>query len=141
LTPDGAEALKDLLTAQVDTLKKLQLETNELGNDGVEKILEPFVDGNNVLEHLRLDENELDEGAIDALLNATFPNLRRLTLKDNMDLGDVDADQKAKLRSHFGRAKIYFDDDDCEEKDDEQETAEKPDAEVGDLADLFGKTL
>ena len=141
MTPDGAEALKELLATQLGSLKTLQLETNELGNDGVENILAPFADGNNVLEHLRLDENELDEGAIDAFLHTCIPKLRRLTLKDNMDLADADDDKKETLRSHFGGAKIYFDDDDGDEKEGEVTTVEEQDTTVGDLAALFGKTL
>ncbi|CAB9524954.1 Ribonuclease inhibitor [Seminavis robusta] len=128
VTPEGGEAMQEMLQQQAASLKELKLETNELGSDGVECILKCFADIDNPpLQHLRLDENELDEAAITALLDATFPNLRRLTLKDNMDLDELDDDKKAELRAHFSKARIYFDEE-VDGKEEDHEDA--PDAAV-----------
>ena len=129
--PDlGAEAMQELLTEIRGTLKVLKLETDELENDGVSKVLAPFNELRNVLNVLCLDENELDDGVVDALLGCNLPNLRRLSLKDNMELEELDDDKKEEIRAKFKGAKVAFDDD----EDDGDEDDEEPDADVDDLA-------
>lgn len=122
-----------MLREKLDTLKELKLETDEMENDGVEKIIGAF-NGDNCLEHLRLDENELDEGIVDILLDANLPKLRLLTLKDNMDLEEADDDQKEKIRNKFSGATVCIADDDEEAA---AEVVEKPDADVDALADAL----
>jgi Ran GTPase-activating protein (RanGAP) involved in mRNA processing and transport len=120
--PDGAEALNELLTKVKDSLKVLKLETDELETDGLGKIISAFDGSTNGLTHLHIDENELEEGAIDALLKSNLPNLRLLSMKENMDLEDVDDDKKQELRDKFPNARVFIEDsdegDDGEQADD-----------------------
>ena len=106
----------------------LSVETSELEDDGVSKIASAFSGVDNVVEELRLSENELEEGALDALIGASFPKLRLLSLKDNMELEDLE-DKKKEIRDKFPNAVVCIDDDD------EEEVAEQPDAAVDALAD------
>lgn len=129
--PDGAEVLGELLTKVASTLKVLGLETAELEDDGVGKIASAFAGVDNVVEVLRLAENELEEGALDALMDVDFPKLKLLSLKDNMELEELD-DKKKEIRDKFSNAVVCIDDD-----DEEIEIVEKPDEEVDALADAF----
>ena len=129
LGPDGAEVLGELLTKMASSLKVLGLETAELEDDGVEKIASAFAGVDNVVEVLRLAENELEEGALNALIGVDFPKLKLLSLKDNMELEDLD-DKKKEIKDKFSNAVVCIDDDD-------EEVVEKPDEEVDALADAF----
>ena len=128
LGPDGAEVLCELIGKMASSLKVLSVETSELEDDGVSKIASAFSGVDNVVEELRLSENELEEGALDALIGASFPKLRLLSLKDNMELEDLE-DKKKEIRDKFPNAVVCIDDDD------EEEVAEQPDAAVDALAD------
>ena len=121
--------MQELIKSNLSTLKILKLETNEMENDGVEKVLSAFNDESNVLTQLWLDENELSEDIVDTILSCKLPKLRRLSLKDNMDLEEVEDDKKDAIRKQFANAKVYFD-----EEDDEGDNEEQQDAEVDDLA-------
>ena len=72
-----------------------------------------------------------DEEAINALLASHLPCLKILSLRDNMDLEDVEDDKKNELREKFSKAKVYFEEDQSESEQ------EKKDAEVDDLAGLL----
>ena len=124
LGPDGAEALQEALKANLMSTKTLQFRTAELEDEGVASIVGAFEGEDNVLEVLRLDENELGEAALDALIGANFPNLRMLSLMENLDLEDFD-DKKQALRDKFPKARVCFDEDDQEE-----EVAEDKDDDV-----------
>ena len=117
----------------MSTLKELKLETNELENDGVEKIIGAFK-GENVLTTLILDSNELDDASIDILMEANLPKLRVLSLKDNMDLEEADDEKKDELRNKFPGASVLIADDD---KAPEADVVEKADADVDALADAL----
>lgn len=127
--PDGAENLQELLTYNLETLEILKVDLDELGTDGVSKVLAPFNDGNSALTQLWLDENELDEGVIDHILACNMPKLRRLSLTENMDLEDLDDDKKEEIRAKFLGTKVYFDEAEAKEGD-----QERPDETVDDLA-------
>lgn len=130
--PGGAAALRELLVEKRGTLKKLKLATDELEDDGVECIIASFEGGDNVLEELRLDENEL--GSLKAFMDAKLPNLRLLSIKENMELEELEDfdDWKQKLRDNFPKALVLIDDD-----DEEPTVQEEADAEVDALADAL----
>lgn len=137
LGPDGAEVVRELITAMASTLKVLNLETAELEDDGLCKIVSALSSVDNIVEELRLAENELEEVSLDVLIGATLPKLRLLSLKDNMELDDLD-DKKAELRSKFPNAVVCIDDDDEEEP---AVVVEVPDASVDALADQLAGML
>lgn len=130
LGPYGAESLAELVKANIGTLKTLKLETNELENDGVEKLLSVFCDDNNVLTELWLDENDLGEDIVSAILACKIPNLNRFSLRENPDLEELEDDKKEAVRKKFPNAKVFIDEEDDEGDGDEQ----KGDVAVDDLA-------
>ena len=136
LGPDGAEVLGELITKMATSLKVLSLETAELEDDGVGKIASALAGvGNNTIEVLRLGENELEKGSIDALLDVNLPKLKLLSLKDNMELEELD-EKKQEIKDKFSHATVCIDDDDNDEI-----IEEKPDEEVDALAAALGATL
>ena len=137
LGPDGAEVLGELLTKMAGTLKKLSLETAELEDDGVKKIVAAYegIEEKTVLEVLRLAENELEEASLDALMDLKLPKLRLLSLKENMELEDLD-EKKSEIKSKLAPAIVLIDDD-----DEEMEVQEEPDAEVDELANQLAGVL
>lgn len=135
--PDGAEVLAELLTKMAGTLKALSVETAELEDDGVQKIVAAYdgIEDKTVLEELILAENELEEASLDALMDLKLPKLRLLSLKENMELEDLD-DKKSEIKSKLAPAVVLIDDD-----DEEIEVQEQPDAQVDELADMIANVL
>mmetsp|Transcript_42401 Transcript_42401/g.102134 ORF Transcript_42401/g.102134 Transcript_42401/m.102134 type:complete len:451 (+) Transcript_42401:228-1580(+) len=137
LGPDGGEVLGELLTKMTGSLKVLSLETAELEDDGVKKIVAAYegIEDKTVLEVLRLDENELEEASLDALMDLKLPKLRLLSLKENIELEDLD-EKKSEIKSKLAPTFVLIDDD-----DEEMEVQEEPDAEVDELADQLAGVL
>lgn len=111
LEAEGAQILADFLQSQATSVVCLTLDCNELGDEGVSILMEPFSACRNSLELLSLNTNEIEDGGAAALVHTSFPNLKHLSLDDNMDV------PKAPLRSRFGTA-VYFGEDDDEEDQD-----------------------
>lgn len=110
---EGARILADYLQSRGTTIKCLHVNFNEIGDEGVAILLEPFCAIKNVLEELSLVQNEIEGVGSDALVSANLPKLRVLNLEDNDDV------MKGAIKARFG-AKVLFgqDDDDDEELDD-----------------------
>lgn len=115
----------------------LSLETAELEDDGVKKIVAAYegIEDKTDLEVLRLAENELEEASLDALMDLKLPKLRLLSLKENMELEDLE-EKKSEIKSKLAPAIVLIDDD-----DEEMEVQEEPDAEVDELANQLAGIL
>lgn len=100
-----AEYLHDLSSSLI----YLNLDNNDLGDDGVAVLAEAFSASRNVLEVLSLTANEIESIGADALVRTDFPNLKRLNLDDNLDI------YKRHLKSKYGPVVIFGDEDDEDE--------------------------
>ena len=114
MATEGAQILANLLQKQSTSLCCLNVDFNELGDDGVCIILEPFAAARNCLEELSLNGNEVEKRGAEALVRATLPKLKRLSLDDNMGI------PKKYLRAKYGD-KVFFGDDDDDDDADEDE--------------------
>eukprot|EP00980_Cylindrotheca_fusiformis_P003190 scaffold721_cov131-Cylindrotheca_fusiformis.AAC.80 len=116
LETEGSQILADFLHSQATTLVSLTLDCNELGGEGVSILMEPFSACLNRLQSLSLNSNEVDNIGSVALVYTSFPDLKHLSLDDNMDV------PKAPLKSKYGSI-AYFgedeDEDDAEEEDED----------------------
>lgn len=111
LEAEGAQILADFLQNQVTSLSHLTLDCNELGDEGVSILMEPFSACRNALEKLSLNTNEIEDDGAAALVRTSFPNLKHLSLDDNMDV------PKALLQRKYGSAAYFGEDDDEEDPD------------------------
>ena len=93
-----------------NSIRLLNLDTNELGDEGVCALLEPFAAARSTLEDLSLNDNEIEASGARAILQATLPNLKHLSLESNMDMPKKD------FKDRFKTAVVELDDD---EEDDE----------------------
>ena len=112
------------------TLICLKCSFNELGDDGVAILLEPFSSCWNVLEELHLESNEIEVQGATALLRAQLPKLKELNVADNFDI------PKRHLREKYGNAVNFGDDEDDEEEDDEEK-----DEDLDALISQFSESL
>lgn len=92
------------------SLTYLNLDFNELGDDGVAVLVEAFSATRNVLEVLSLNGNEIESAGAKALVRTDFPNLKHLSLDDNIDI------VKDHLKSKYGEIVVFGDDDDEEDE-------------------------
>ena len=91
-----------------------------MGDGGVAVLVEVFSASRNVLEVLSLNGNEIGSVGAKALVRTDFPNLKRLSLDDNMDIA------KDHLKSKYGLVAVFG------EIDDEEGEAE-PDCDMDTL--------
>lgn len=107
---EGAAVLTEYLHDVSSSLTYLNLDFNELGDDGVVVLVEAFSAARNVLEVLSLNGNEIESVGAKALVRTDFPNLKRLSLDDNMDIA------KSHLKSKYGSIAVFGDDDNEEDE-------------------------
>lgn len=79
-------------------------------DDGVVVLVEAFSAARNVLEVLSLNGNGIEIVGAKALVRTDFPNLKRLSLDDNMDIA------RGHLKSKYGSIAIFGDDDEEEDE-------------------------
>ena len=113
LSSDGAEQLARLFEANVTSIRHLNIEACELGDQGVCTALAPFQSPRNVLEELNLVQNEIEKDGADFLMRLPLDKLQTLMLEDNMDI------PKKYLKIKYGNKVTFDDDDDDEEGGDE----------------------
>lgn len=119
---EGAETLSSFIrTKLASTLQELNVETNELEDDGLEKLLEALTECEQ-LQVLNVSENLLGEKGWSLLVSNRLPNLKVLRCKENEE-EDVDPDVVAQLRAMYPRVVV---DEEDEHKD------KQPAAAVGD---------
>jgi len=134
----GATALRDFLSSDnsnhnhnptcATTLTVLDFATNELGDDGVEVLVEGLAAQAQascpVLHTLKLDCNEIEAAGAAALLRHNLPSLHTLTLTDNMDfpLGAA-----RRLQQVYAVVEV---DEELEEQDGDWNEAEDEDADA-----------
>jgi len=107
---EGAGVLVEYLHDVSSSLTYLNLDFNELGDDGVAVLVEAFSATRNVLEVLSLNGNEIESAGAKALVRTDFPNLKHLSLDDNIDI------VKDHLKSKYGEIVVFGDDDDEEDE-------------------------
>ncbi|CAJ1930201.1 unnamed protein product [Cylindrotheca closterium] len=117
---EGAAVLAEYLHDLSSSLIHLNLDFNELGDDGVAVLVEAFAASRNVLEVLSLNGNEIESVGAKALVRTDFPNLKRLSLDDNMDIA------KDHLKSKYGPIAVFGDNDD-------EESEAEPDSDMDTL--------
>jgi hypothetical protein len=122
LIGEGAEQLARLFEANVTSLRRLNIESCELADEGVCTALSPFQSPRNVLEELNLVQNEIEAAGANFLVRLPLYKLKKLSLEDNMDI------PKKHLKQRYGD-KVTFDEDD----DDEDEEASDDDCGMDDL--------
>ena len=116
--PEGAKLLADFLSTQTSSLRCLNMDSNELSDEGVCTLIAPLAASRNCIETLSLNQNEIEKQGTEALVRAHLPKLKILSLDDNFDM------PKNYLRAKYGKL-VYFgedeDDEEEEEKDDDME--------------------
>lgn len=88
--------------------------SNELGDDALPILLEPFGATKCFLKELHLECNELGEESAKSLVRYSFPRLQKLNLEDNMEI------PKKYLKMKYNSI-VIFDEDDDEDDDDEDQ--------------------
>jgi len=86
LESDGARILSNFLHGQVISLLSLHMDWNDLGDEGVSILLEPFSASRNVLQTLSLNGNLIEQQGAKAIVRALLPELKLLSLTDNDDI-------------------------------------------------------
>ena len=109
LGPEGAKVVGKLLCSMTSSIRLLNVDTNELGDEGVCALLEPFAAARSTLEDLSLNTNEIEASGARAILQATLPNLKRLSLDDNFDMPKKD------FKGRFGSSVVNFEDEEDDE--------------------------
>lgn len=115
--------------SQATTLQTFNCATNELGDEGLPILLEPFATTNCSLKEFNLSCNELETESAKALLQYVFPSLQKLNLSDNMDI------PKKYLKEKYGDV-VVFDDEEEDDEEDEDVQDDMMDA----LVDQFKTT-
>ena len=121
---EGAGVLSEYLHNVSSSLIYLNLDFNELGDDGVAVLMEAFSASRNVLEVLSLNGNEIESIGAKALVRTDFPKLKRLSLDDNMDI------VKDHLKLKYGSVAVFGEDDD-------EEDEAQPDGDMATLLQQF----
>ena len=116
LSSDGAEQLARLFEANVTSIRHLNIESCELGDQGVCTALAPFQSPRNVLEELNLVQNEIEKDGANFLVRLPLDKLQTLMLGDNMDI------PQKYLKIMYGN-KVTFDEDDEEDGDEDADGA------------------
>jgi hypothetical protein len=111
LGSDGARVLADYLQTQATSLRVLHLNYNELEDEGVCILLEPFSASRNVLEELSLQQNEIGEKGAEALVRAQLPKLKTLILEDNDEM------PKKRIKAKYGTIAFFGEDEDEEDEE------------------------
>ena len=110
--------MSEFLYTQATSIRCLNVDSNELADEGVCILMAPLAAARNCIEELSLNQNEIEKQGAEALVRAHLPKLKKLSLDDNMDI------PKTYLRKKYGDL-VYFgedeDDDEEEEKDDGME--------------------
>jgi hypothetical protein len=102
-----------------NSVKCLNMDANELGDEGVCILLEPFAAARNCLEELSLNMNDIEAKGAKALVQANLLRLRILNLEDNDDM------PKEALKREYGdRVKFGEGDDDEDEVEDGEDVDE-----------------
>ena len=101
--------MSDFFKKQATNLSVLHLNYNELGDEGVAILLEPFGAVKNCLTELSLTQNEIEENGATALVCTSFPMLQRLILEENDDM------PKTHLKKKYGDKVVLDDDEDDED--------------------------
>lgn len=104
LEEEGAIILSCWLVSQTSSMKRLNLGINDLGNAGVAAVMVPFFASQNAMEDLSLAENMIEDEGADAISMACFPKLKSLNLLEN---DDIEEEMKHKLKAVFG-GKVLF---------------------------------
>lgn len=118
--------MADFLYTQATSIQYLNVESNELGDEGVCILMESFAASKNCLEELNLNMNEIEAKGAEALVRATLPKLKVLRLEENDEM------PKKYLRAKYGDiVKLGEDDDD---DDDEEEADDGMDSLLFQLA-------
>jgi hypothetical protein len=113
---EGATILADFLYTQATSIQYLNVEANELGDEGVCILIAPFAaaTARNCLEELNLSLNDIEAKGAETLVRATFPKLKFLRLEEN------DKMPKEYLRAKYADiVKLGEDDEDDEEEADD----------------------
>jgi len=112
---EGAEILAKFLDTQSTTLEVFKCGSNELGDDALPILLEPFGATKCALKELYLECNELENESAVALVRCPFRQLQKLNLTDNMDI------PKKYLKIKYNTVVIFDEDDDEDDEDDGQD--------------------
>lgn len=111
--------MTDFLYTQATSIQYLNVESNELGDEGVCILMEAFTAARNCLEELNLNMNEIEVKGAETLVRAILPKLKVLRLEENEEM------PKKYLRAKYGdivKLGEDEDDDDEEEADDDMES-------------------
>jgi Ran GTPase-activating protein (RanGAP) involved in mRNA processing and transport len=108
---DGAAKLAQVLPC-MSKLTHLLLETNVLGDEGVQTLVPALTETN--IQVLNLNDNEITADGFQALVDHYIPSLQKLYANDN-DLEDVPEELVEQLRSTY--ESVILEDEDEEEED------------------------
>ena len=94
----------------------LHVNYDELGDEGLSILLEPFAVSRQALEELSLIQNDIGKEGAAALVRATLPSLKKLYLEDNDEMPSRYIKEKYGDIVDFGA-----DEEDDEEQDEDEE--------------------
>mmetsp|Transcript_12671 Transcript_12671/g.13938 ORF Transcript_12671/g.13938 Transcript_12671/m.13938 type:complete len:161 (+) Transcript_12671:2-484(+) len=137
---DALNTLVQLIVQNRATLKKLEVEGNDLSSAGVNKIMKALGKINSVIETINFKTNMVGRIGAKAVLNCTMSNLQLLQLDDNGFFPEEVKALKTKFADKLEEMVDNMEDDDVDEDEGIEEDEDgDDDGDVAALAEGISK--